>query len=542
MRYLLTAIAVVAFCFNVHAQSDTVWYGHNWEVTGQAGAAYYRPQPTRTDSGYWVRDYYLSGRLQYEALSQNLKTEDWVGEAKWFLEDGTISSRRSFRKITKEGTLKTFFDNNKVQSEVSFKNWKRDGTEIHYYQNGKVASAVNWGNGLLNGESRSYFEDSQLSCRVFYKNGLSDSVYEVYTRSGNIWVKRFFSEGTCIGTYRTQRRSWDTLAFYTFKNNEAGGWFCEHEKRDTTLFYAVQNGLLEGHYFSKSYLAESDGYFSKGKMRSWKILNRQKGNMPMVEALPVNDSLVRWTYYGRHSGKLIADGFTKKEIPAGQWNFYTNEGEKLTGYNLLKPAGDPGKAYKYFDNRAARIFLPALFETDFSEGSLQDMAGADLAADYTAYDKAGKPVVKGRIIHAERSGIWSYSKAGKVLKIDYSKPVKKTEILSFINIEMQDENDVKNRSPFFIDPASVLIIKNNPDSYGGYSIEKGALIRDAFQKDNSIYDALKELVRKKAGSRFSGDMENALKSSFRNLGGVAVKEDRSFDSNATIFPVLLKSN
>ena len=59
---------------SIIAQLDTIWYNSDWKQCDRDNASFYRPKPILTDSGYWVKDYYLSGKLQYQCLSQNIET------------------------------------------------------------------------------------------------------------------------------------------------------------------------------------------------------------------------------------------------------------------------------------------------------------------------------------------------------------------------------------------------------------------------------------------------------------------------------------
>ena len=110
LYYLLALLFL--FSSRLAAQSDTIFFNSKWKATVKDSAVYYRLKPIKiktkkaigrkieyVDSLYVIKDYYIKNNtLQFEGYSKDIDGNYNAGKAKWYNEDGTLSSSRDFQK------------------------------------------------------------------------------------------------------------------------------------------------------------------------------------------------------------------------------------------------------------------------------------------------------------------------------------------------------------------------------------------------------------------------------------------------------------
>ncbi|PKH50903.1 hypothetical protein CXF68_09475 [Tenacibaculum sp. Bg11-29] len=95
---------------------DTLYYNENWDTTTKDKASFFRPLNFLKKDDLWIiRDYYITGELQYEAYSKNKIEKIWEGDAIWFEKNGAISQQtRYFRGIEITGDNKNEIEQEKM--------------------------------------------------------------------------------------------------------------------------------------------------------------------------------------------------------------------------------------------------------------------------------------------------------------------------------------------------------------------------------------------------------------------------------------------
>jgi antitoxin component YwqK of YwqJK toxin-antitoxin module len=153
----LLIVIVVGFLTSTLTAQDTVWFDSNWNLTSNENATYYRPVPKKIDAGYWIVDYYISGKKQMEGFS-----------------------------TTNEANKETYV-----------------GLVTYYHENGQKFQMVNYINGKPVGKFSEFYDSGELKRSGKYDNGLREGSWKVYHKNGKIQEKGKYSSGEKIGIWKT---------------------------------------------------------------------------------------------------------------------------------------------------------------------------------------------------------------------------------------------------------------------------------------------------------------------------------------------------
>lgn len=112
--------------------NDTTWFDSDWKEISKKYANFYRVI-SKTEKGYLVKDFYLSGDPQM------------------------IVEASSINPIVKNGKCFYFYKSNKKGSEGNYINGKKSGVWVEYYNNGKDSSVIDY----LENEEKKYLRKSK---------------------------------------------------------------------------------------------------------------------------------------------------------------------------------------------------------------------------------------------------------------------------------------------------------------------------------------------------------------------------------------------
>jgi antitoxin component YwqK of YwqJK toxin-antitoxin module len=523
-KYILTLLFVNGYCI-VSAQNDTTWYDASWKITGKKNASFYRPPYVLTDSGYLVRDYYISGKLQYIGLSEDPGHENMIGTATWFRENGKISGTKHYSDLIKEGEQKTYTEINELVSVISYSNWKKNGTAYYYYNDGgEKAGEILWKNNKRDGEAVTYYKNGKLKIKAFYVNDLSHGDYEKYYENGGLEQKRTFDNGIPVGLVVWLKENGDTLSVMRYENGLLNGRY-----RHRWITATLKDGKLEGDYYDRDNVT---AFFKDGRMISWNV-NYEGVATTIGKAM--NDSMAFWQNYHYKTGILESDGYSKYDKPFGVWTFYTEKGDKKKTYNITTGA-DPD--YRYINNEQLWFDFPSIF----NGLGIYDLNDKDFKKPFTAiqtlYNKNGQAVATGAISNEDPVGTWTYTKPRlKQLRVDFNaKTFNKKEVLEFIEIIEMKTGDYFPDSWHFIEPWKLYI---NPSGEGNPIEAIGVLIEQLYKKDRLFINDLLGLIKQKLGKSYSEKINKELRSSI-DFSPPRIVEDVEIGERAPDLPVLLR--
>lgn len=171
-----------AFKSAVQQSHWPVVFDNFWKVAEVPKAPmYYRDFKPFSDnrSGGFVRDYYISGKLQWDGtISNNLTSanpDDYIKEGifTWYYENGNVSVISFFRNNKLEGQRSAFSEDGKLVEEAFYKSDKIHGYYKSYHKDGKPWFVAEYNNGLLVDNFAEEFLENGTRATVYVENFVS---------------------------------------------------------------------------------------------------------------------------------------------------------------------------------------------------------------------------------------------------------------------------------------------------------------------------------------------------------------------------------
>ena len=138
----LISKTIIAFLFIVFmttsiSAQNKIWFDVDGKVTTKENGKFYRPNPEKVKNGYWIKDYYKSGKLLMEAFSEK-KTplkEKYRGIKKTYFETGELKTQEFYSNGKREDVWKTFYKNGKIKTKGKYRNGEKVGVWKTFYKN-----------------------------------------------------------------------------------------------------------------------------------------------------------------------------------------------------------------------------------------------------------------------------------------------------------------------------------------------------------------------------------------------------------------------
>ena len=533
---------------------------NSWNKTSKKSASFYRPAPLQTDSGYWVKDYFIAGKLQYQALSQDPEKEDYVGTATWYDEKGKITGTKQYRQILKEGELKEYFKNGELRSLSHFKNWRLTDTSYLYYNDGILRAKYTWQDGKLNGPFTTYHENGSTYQRAFFTNNLLDKTFETYYWPGAGYKSReempaetkdrlesrmTFSNGIIHGPATEWTPAGEKTYDFQFEDNKPTGHSLYiRSNGDTAIYFTFKDGSLTGRFIEHNGESHREGFFDMGKTISWQV--KYKGKL-MTEGKALNDSIVAWKYYSRWDDyadqpALVSTGYSNNDQWYGDWNFSTRGGEKISSISVFKT--DPAMIHPRLLQGMLKIDMPVFFEDISFNYKVIDAIKANkiVTATYTAFDNKGKPVIKGYYANGGQTGKWTYvNQRRQSLVLDAEKQWSANQVLAFVEVRRASPHDNLILSDHPLPPELVLATKGDDDA--DYRFSTGELVRTAYRKDKNFVDQLISKIISTLKLKNDAAQRKIINREFQmeiNMPEIREAVDESVNTIFSRVPILLK--
>jgi len=139
MSFIKASILIVCLLFlttSLSAQKKT-WFDVDGNITSKSNGVYYRPSPKKVKNGYWISDYYKSGKLYTEAFSENKKPskEKYRGMRKIYFETGELKQEEFYKNGKPDGVWRTFYKNGKIKTKGKYRNGEKVGVWKSFYKN-----------------------------------------------------------------------------------------------------------------------------------------------------------------------------------------------------------------------------------------------------------------------------------------------------------------------------------------------------------------------------------------------------------------------
>jgi antitoxin component YwqK of YwqJK toxin-antitoxin module len=283
-----------------------VYFDEDWNPCKKSEASFYRICLPKEDY-FEVKDYYKSGKLQFEGISK-VKEEPLFHEGKsiWYYENGQIARIQEFKNNVPIGKLLFYYEDGVLKAEGNYVNGEFDGYYAEYFPSGKIFGASTLKNGVFDGNYKMYFSEDKPKFDVNYINGKVDGEYAFFTING-VFNKGIAKNGIQHGQCSDYFYEGGLRRIYTAVDGFVDGMMVEFSpKGDTVTKSFFEKGVPI--YFDCQDLGNINGRTYKAKMK-------------------LIDSIEVWEVF-RKDIKII-DAYFKFGYKTNVWNVYSYDGEKL---------------------------------------------------------------------------------------------------------------------------------------------------------------------------------------------------------------------
>ena len=172
---------------------EKIYYNSDWKVCNQSKAEFYR-LITIDENGKpigKVKDYYISGKLQWEGYFSYVDKYDNSkdineGLCIWYYENGRKSRESNMVKNLEEGLTTYWYENGKKAREVEYTKGKSNGIWIDYYEDGNIRRKYEFSKGELKGKFFTECDEFGTCQKIFYENfSNNENINEWELVSGN---------------------------------------------------------------------------------------------------------------------------------------------------------------------------------------------------------------------------------------------------------------------------------------------------------------------------------------------------------------------
>jgi len=279
--FLLFSLFLFSFQQSFSQQKTIKYFNSEWQLCSKDEAAYYREIEYDNDGkpqGF-VRDFFMSGKLQWEGHLSADSPEIYEGNCAWYYENGLVAEKAYYIAGKVDGEFHSYYENGK-DKEIYFCNRGiLNGNGSSYYENGALYSTFTYKNNVLEGTVIDYFEDGKTisqqcvyvdgqlngKCVVNYQNGKPQSISNYvdsivtgqklsYYESGIVQSNEMFMYGKLMGV---------SLYYY-----ESGHLQSKRTYRDIGKVYPTSDDIYfyeNGHTAKKEKIVEGfkQGEFSE---------------------------------------------------------------------------------------------------------------------------------------------------------------------------------------------------------------------------------------------------------------------------------------
>jgi antitoxin component YwqK of YwqJK toxin-antitoxin module len=174
-KSILLFICIIYSLSVVCQEDNTIYYDENWkEISDKSEAHFYRKISESADNPkhFVVKDFYISGEIQMEAIYSSLDPEIKNGDAFFYYKNGQKQTKRFYIDNEENGSYQEWFPNGNPLSEGAMKNNEENGIWKYYYSDGKLRKEGAYANGYEDGVWKIYNLDEVYYLKYTYKNKL----------------------------------------------------------------------------------------------------------------------------------------------------------------------------------------------------------------------------------------------------------------------------------------------------------------------------------------------------------------------------------
>ncbi len=186
---LITLLFALFFAFS-YAQ-ERIYFDQEWKVITDASKAKFYRETTKENGLYHIKDYYISGKIQMDAHAKNNdpNNEIFVGEVKWYFENGKLSQLATYKNGEQEGKYEDYDAYGRPTLIVNYKSGDIDYGKAFSYKQKSIEDTLGYGNWSSvttyekgSPKSLRYFDDQPegIGYEVFYGGGSQSNDLTLY--------------------------------------------------------------------------------------------------------------------------------------------------------------------------------------------------------------------------------------------------------------------------------------------------------------------------------------------------------------------------
>lgn len=176
-KFIILFVGLFFSFLSFSQQQEQIFYNSEWKVCNQSKAEYYR-LITLDENGKpigKVKDYYISGKLQWEGYFSYVDKYDNSkdineGLCIWYYENGKKSRESNMVKNLEEGLTTYWYENGGKAREIEYANGKTNGVWIDYYEDGNIRRKYEFSKGELKGMFFTDCDEFGTCQKMFYEN------------------------------------------------------------------------------------------------------------------------------------------------------------------------------------------------------------------------------------------------------------------------------------------------------------------------------------------------------------------------------------
>ncbi len=317
-RTYIALLFCLSITYSISAQvltSERIYFNEKWEICEKENAAYYRDFGKEVSPGLWeARDYFIDGRLQFEAYS-SVRSEPLHKErtAIWYNEAGDTTGIVDFVNDEPKGRVVNFYPNKKRMTEYVVADGENDGPGTSYFPWGGKREVMNTKNGEFVGWQRQFDLTGTLRAEDFYDDNYELLIQRKYFREGAIWQNIEMTDSK-TGLYEQFYENGQKRSYIKQTNSLIDGYVYEWTKNGDTTLKAFYSGRFPQSCYHS---------FERFGSRFEKRMERQKGKE-------------YWKVY--RDSILVLQGWYEDDYRSAYkttWTMYTIDGtQKLMTYTF----------------------------------------------------------------------------------------------------------------------------------------------------------------------------------------------------------------
>lgn len=350
-----------------------------------------------------VRDYYLSGRKQWEGVLLEVSPNVFDGAYTQYHENGQVNIITNYTKNKENGYKKVYYANGTLYYECNMIEDNIQGRYIQYYEHGGKRWEADYVKNKIIGEYISYYPNGAVELKIILVNDTLAGLYQVFFENGFLKIEGVKENGDNTGVWKYYNEDGVQNGIRTYVKGKLYGHAADYfpdkkvdnkgiyknELRDSVWSFYYPSGKLKrrGSYIGDSATGNWEYYYESGKIHQIAYYKDNKYDSTWTtfsesgtktHTTQYKENLINGRCKGfLENGKLQYEGvYAKGKLNGYYKEYFGNDKIKIDG-NYLDGKID-GQYVVYFENGKLKelgIYIggenDGLYTTYFENGQIQ---------------------------------------------------------------------------------------------------------------------------------------------------------------------------